>query len=112
MSGRSDAKYATLWFACQTPVLRGQMVYSAGRRLGSSADPLPGVRVLPLEALRVVGRLPMSVAVRHTAVQHGCLGPTLALSEVVTTSSDDEIVTMHDHVHISRGVPKRTWTIA
>ena len=52
--------------ARQVPVLRGQVVYSAWRLLGLSADAPLGVRVLPLPALRVVGWLVTSVQIRCT----------------------------------------------
>ena len=60
-------------FAHRVPLPRGSLVHLALQRLGSYADAPLGVRVLPLQALRVAGRLPTSVqnrCIQHTSSLH------------------------------------------
>ena len=93
---------------------------------GTEIVPLE-VQALPLPVLRVVGRPPTSVQIRCTSHSgstqlHHCRSqvpillsaPTRSSHsasvkpiEVITTSSDDEVVTTHNHVQISLRAPRR-----
>ena len=47
-----------------------------------------------------------------TVLTFSTCGCSLPPIEFLTTSSDDEVVTKHNHVQISRGMPECTWTVA